>query len=388
MDIEIGSVATPQHGITELHQVRLSDAETKEPIGQVATIELAQQKDGFVLELLAPEIEASQLGKLFGHLHERLLCQGRGTAESFEIHAGEVTLIDLTASRTLVNVQASLTGTESGAQLSGSFQWADSVNSEENIRWSVSRNRDLSPPETSITVATGDDRLPCHLVARLWPHLARLGPEAEFSGTVAWRGGENGAGELSGALYRVDLDSLVSEHFPHVLSGKGTVRFESAIIEQGRVVSASGKFEVPKGGRISRSLLAAAAEHLELQHSAQSGREVMAYRRLACEFRIQGPLLRVAGTADPGTPGVVIFNPTSPLLTAPAKHSVPAVNLARALLPESQLQVPLASETSGLIQLLAAPQSAHVGHLQTARGSHVPTRLSPERSGSQVIRER
>src|SRR5204863_5790812 len=106
--------------------------------------------------------------------------------------------------------------------------------------------------------------------------------------------------ELRGTFFGVDLDSLVSEQFPQVLSGKATVKIEKTVIEEGRLLAAAGSAEVQTGGRISRSLLAAAAEHLQLQNGApSSGGDVVPYRRLAVGFRLDGSKLQFSGTADP-----------------------------------------------------------------------------------------
>lgn len=390
MTIKIGEVTYPQLGLAVLRQVELSDAETGEPIAYAAAIEVTQTADGYLVEAVAPEIEAAQLGRLAHILHERLLCQGGGSTARCEISASELTLNDKTASRTLVDLQAALEPAETGPRLTASFQWPEFVDSEHTIQWTLARNLNLSPPATSISVSTGKARLPCQLAGLIWPPLERLGPDAEFSGQVSWLPSKHGSAELLGTFSGVDLDALVSEQFPQVLSGKATVTIEKARIDAGRLVWAAGTVEVRTGGRISRSLLLAAAEHLKLQNeAASSGSEVLPYRRLACGFRIDGAQMKLSGSADAGSPGVLIANNTAPLLKVAPNHSASAASLARVLLPDSRVQVPLASQTSALVQLLPAPAvNPAAKDLQTARGSHIPTRLSPGGASTNVIRER
>jgi len=389
MKFIIGAVTYPEFGVTELQQVEVHDAETGQLVARAAAIEVTKSTDGYLIEAVAPEIEAAQLGRLSHILHERLMCQGSG-GERCEISASELTLNDQKASRTLVNLQAVLEPAESGPRLTALFHWPESLDSDTEIQWSLARNADLLPPATSISVNTGKARFPCHLASIFWPPLERLGPEAEFSGEVTWLLTDQGSAELRGTFFGVDLDSLVSEQFPQVLSGKATVKIEKTVIREGRLLAAVGSVEVHSGGRISRSLLASAAEHLHLQNAAAtSGTEVLAYRRLAVGFRLDGANLQLIGTADAGTPGVLITSRTTPLLTAPQSHTASAASLARVLLPGSLMQIPLASQTSSLVRLLPTPAiSAASQNAQTARRSHTPTRLSPGGSSTEVIRER
>ncbi|MGI8979240.1 MAG: hypothetical protein ACR2FY_08445 [Pirellulaceae bacterium] len=389
MSLRIGEVTYPQLGLAVLRQVELSDAETGESIARAATIEVTQTADGYGIEAVAPEVEAAQLGRLAQILHERLLCQGIDICRC-EFSASELTLNDKTASRTLVDLQAALEPVEAGPQLTASFHWPEAVDSEHTVQWTLARNLDLSPPATSISVSTGKARLPCQLAGLIWPPLERLGPEAEFSGQVSWLLSRHGSAELRGTFSGVDLDALVSEQFPQVLSGKATVRIERASIEEGRLLSAEGTVDVRTGGRVSRSLLVAAAQHLQLQNEAgSSGSEALSYRRLACGFRMDGPRLQLSGSADAGSPGVLMVKATGAVLRAPPNHSASAANLARVLLPDSGVHVPLASQTSGLVQLLPVPAAIPASKaLRTARGSHVPTRLSPGGASTHVIRER
>ena len=391
LTFKIEQVSYPQFGLAVLTRVELRDAETGEPVASAAAIEVTRAADGYTIEAVSPEIEAVQLGRLSRLMHERLLCQGSESIGRCEFSAREMTLLDKSFSRTIVNLQASLEPAETGPSVTASFQWPEAANAKHSVDCLLKRNLDVSPPATRISINTGKARLPCSLAANIWPPLERLGPEAEFAGEVSWHLSGEGSAELRGAFFGVDLDALVSEQFPQILSGTAVVRLESAVIADGRLMAATGMIEVPGGGRVGRSLLVAAAEYLKLQNEAgASGSEVLPYRRLAIGFQIDGSQLQLHGSADAVTPGVLISNHTAPVLIAQPKHIASAANLARVLLPDSQMQVPLASQTAGLVKLLPAPglKSASVENLQTARKSHIPTRISPGGSSPNVIRER
>jgi hypothetical protein len=390
MTVRIGGLSYPQMGLAELEGVELTDAETGDPFARAEAIEVEQTAEGCLIRLIAPEIDAAQLGRFTRILHDRLLCGGisRGLARC-DISARELTLLDDYAPRTLVDLDIVLEPTESGPRLAVSFLWPEATEEDERMHLALSRNSEISPPVTRLTVDTGRASLPCHLAAHFWQPLERLGPEAEFSGTASCTLASRSSAKLSGLLAGVDLDALVSEQFPQILSGNARIKVE-AVIEEGRLAAASGRIDVPAGGRISRSLLVAAAEHLGLDNEAGSDRgDVVAYRRLGIGFRIDGARLQLSGLADAGTPGVLISRNTAPLLKAPANHATAAVGLARVLLPDSQMQVPLASQTADLVQLLPAPAiiPASAERARSAR-SHTPTRLSPGGPSADVIRER
>lgn len=391
MTFRIERVSYPQFGLAVLTHVEVLDSETGEQLARAAAIEVTHRAEGYAIEAVAPEIEAEHLGRLSRVLHERLLCQGSSGIGHCEFTARELTLLDQFSSRTLVQLQGLLEPADTGPRLTTSFQWPEALDAKHTVVCRLSRNLAVFPPATSITVNTAQARLPCHLAARIWSPLERLGPEAEFAGEVSWHLSGGGSAELRGAFFGVDLDALVSEQFPQILSGTAIVRLESVVIADGRLMAATGMIEVPGGGRVSRSLLAAAAEHLKLQNEAgASGSEVLPYRRLAIGFKIDGSQLQLLGSADAVTPGVLISNHTAPVLIAQPKHIASAANLARVLLPDSRMQVPLASQTAGLVKLLPVPglKSASVENLQTARKSHIPTRISPSGSSPNVIRER
>jgi hypothetical protein len=390
LTIRIGEVTYPRFGLVVLTGVELSDPETEAAIARATAVEVANKADGYAIEVIEPEMEAAQLGRLSQVLHERLLCQGNSGFPHCEISASELTLNDKTVSRTLVNVQAALEPAETGPRLTAIFHWPEAVDSEHAIHWSLFRNLELSPPATTISLNTHQSRLPCRWAASFWTPLERLGSEAEFRGEVVWLLSRRASAEVRGTFSGVDLDTLVSEQFPQVLSGRAVVKIDSASIEDGRLRSAAGMVEVQAGGRVSRSLLQGTAEHLQLRNEAgSSGNEVLTYRRLAGGFRMDRSQLQVSGSADAEIPGVLMTNRTGPLLKTPPNHSTSVANLARVLLPDSRWQVPLASQTSGLVQLLGVPPPSPTAQdLRTARGGHIPTRLSPAGSSKSVIRER
>ena len=273
MTVKIGEANYPQLGLAELKQVELLDAETGIPFARVAAIEVRGSADGCLIQLIAPEIETAQLGPLSRVLHDRLLCSGNSHLMRCEISARELTIHGDADSRTLVDLVAVLEPADSGPLLSASFQWPEATGEGERVHCSLARNFEISPPVTQLSVETGQASLSCQLAAQFWPPLERLGPEAEFSGAVSCLLASPASAKLSGTLSGIDLDTLVSEQFSQILSGRAKIKLEEARFEHGRLASAAGTIEVPAGGRISRSLLVAASVRKAAPQSALSGKE-------------------------------------------------------------------------------------------------------------------
>ena len=68
---------------------------------------------------------------------------------------------------------------------------------------------------------------------------------------------------MAGRLGPLDLDALVTEQFPHQLSGRATLDLERAVIDRGQFAELCGTLRAAHGA-LSPSLLAAAQEHLQL----------------------------------------------------------------------------------------------------------------------------
>jgi hypothetical protein len=190
------------------------------------------------------------------------------------------------------------------------------------------------------------------------------------------------AGQIAGVLSGVDLDALVSEQFPHRLSGLADIRIDEATFAAGKLTAARGTFEA-SGGAVSRSLLAAAAEHLGLtaaERALAGPAEQLGFRRLAVGFELRGTALLLSGQADPRQDNVVMATASGPLLASPPGHAVPAIQLLRTLLPESGFQVPATRQTERLLSLLPLPEAPAA--IATRLPPHVPTRLAPSAADS------
>ena len=314
--------------------LRLRDPETRETVAEAAAVDAFYADDAWQIEAFQPVVNLTHLGRLLPRLHDRLLCGPAAKSDPLNLVARDVLLTSAVAQHSLAHLGASLSGSATGPLVAVELQPTDLA--DEPIRLSFVRNQQATPPRTNWQLATSAQPFPLTLLAGLAPQFARLGPECQFTGTVTSSessGAADWSGELSGTLTHVDFDTLVTEHFPHQLSGLGTIQIERAAIQNGRLVEFRGGIDIVAGS-VSKSLLTAAEEHLGLIHSSEAvatGASSIPFERLALNIALDGRLLRIAGRAGRQDEQSVILGHNGVLLSALSDHAVPAVNLLRAL---------------------------------------------------------
>jgi hypothetical protein len=325
--------------------------------------------------------EVEQLGLLARTLDHRVL---RGPASlgsddpygAIALFPSDLTLQGGSRSQTLHGLRGTLYGDAQAAKLDLEFSLPAAHAEAKPGRFTVSRKRAASPPETVWHVTSGGHAFPCAVLQDLAPPLARLGPDCSFTGDLRWVDSPSGSsGGIAGSFSGIDLDALVTEQFAHQLSGIADVEIASAAVSHGKLSQLAGTLRA-RNGAISPSLLAAAQEHLGLEVQidlpSESGRPV-AFDELALAFQLDGRSLHLSSAR--GEPGIFLSGPAGPLVAARPNHAVAAVNLLRALLPDNQFQVPATRQTGTLVSLLPVPD-LEPGHT-AALPAHTPTRLLP-----------
>jgi hypothetical protein len=226
-------------------------------------------------------------------------------------------------------------------------------------------------------LATGSTPLPCSLVASIWPIVAQVGKVCEFRGTIGasvendrWRA------QLRGQLSRIDLNLLVSRHFQHKLTGLADADLQLATIENGRIEAASGKLSAGPG-LIGRSLIDSAETSLQTPIAPEATKietRTLPYTRLHAAFQISPAGLALRG-AIPEMPGVLVANERTPLVLEPVAPLQSVLNLVRALVPVSELQVPATRESDYLTRALPIPSVAPAEGLDEPVPNARPVRL-------------
>jgi hypothetical protein len=196
------------------------------------------------------------------------------------------------------------------------------------------------------------------------PELGTLGSRCRFRGYIYANQDsgrhpiDNWSGGVTGQFTGVDLDRLVTDHFPHKLSGAADVDIKTAKFHHNRLEAATGTI-VGGPGVISRSLLQAAVKHMQFSSGVELEllRDQVPYNRLALDLFMDSRGLRIDGRCSSPQSGIVMTNDRLCLLAAPAAQYQPATALIKTLVPESTVQVPATNQTDWLVTHLLMPQA-------------------------------
>jgi hypothetical protein len=331
LKVEIATVAYPTIHLARLGKVRLSDPETGAEFARIRSLELSWSDEGWTVELSQPEIQLAQLPTVWKDLHERLFRQTEG--QRCELIAGDLTLHGEEGSQTLSQWQAVWEPGEELSRLATQGVLAG-AQSRAPIQLTIARDRRSQPPVTTWELDTAETALPCLPAAGDLPLLGALGKECKFRGQVQVALTERGwQGNLRGTLDPVDLNQLVTEHLPHKLSGQAAVSLEQCEFDAGRITLLRGTV-LSNGGYIGRSLLGAAATHLDMQEEGvrpASTQGHVYYKSLAFGFLLAPEGLTLTGQADRLQNGVMITAATSPILLEPAERQLAVNRLLHAL---------------------------------------------------------
>jgi len=315
----------------------------------------SQSETSLVMIASQPEIESEALG-LLGELLRRLLTRQSGRTDvEVWLSAGEVTLRAEENSQTLTELQGHIERADSVTRAEVSFRLAGAETSEAvGIR--ICRNHHTKPPTSSFELDTRGAELPCRMLAMGLAELTPLGPRSRFRGYIWAKENPGGQacqgweGEVTGQLLDVDLERLVTDQFPHKLSGTAEItvqsaRFRGGRLEEGVAVLAAGP------GVISGSLIDAAAGRLRMvcRREPPAGGDLMTYERLAVAALMDQQGLTFQGRCPDAQPGTIMADGHGPLLSEPPEQPQPVVLLLQALVPAYELQVPACRQTDWLM---------------------------------------
>ncbi|QDU29206.1 hypothetical protein ETAA8_43130 [Anatilimnocola aggregata] len=378
-----------QPNAAELKNVALFDPETGVPIATLALLEVIREEKQWKLIGWQAVVESAQLPQVMQVLQQRLLKMSATDALPCAIWLREITLRDAERSLTLVDLNGTWQSTKDGPLGGLQFRLPEAEPNAPRGRIVVQRNRQTSPPSTRWQFESGALPLPCSLAAPGWRDLRHLGIGATFLGQLELvDAGEQSSGRLRGTFEHVDLDALISEQFAHQLSGLAICKIEDATLEQNRLTMIRGTVQA-RDGWISRSLLQAATEHLQLHcpvaETLPASGAPVSYRQLSLGFDLRDGGLQLSGSADPLRAGVLLATGSGSILETPPRHQATSLGFVRMLVPESEWQVPAARPAQALARFLPLPELQNGA---TISRSHVPTRLNPPRNpDAPVIRQ-
>jgi hypothetical protein len=378
--VEISALSYPSFDVAVLDNVRLRDPETRAVVYECAAAEVQRTDAGWQIHASQLAVHSRSLSSAAAALHDALLRRGPADLPSIDLHARELTLHSTGGPQTLSPFHARLASGDTGptATIAFSLPAAQSA-AASPVQLTIARHRHRQPPVTWWQLDTAGQSLPLALLGDWFPDVAALGTNCRFDGQMTVSLGSGGwTGQLRGTLQNIDLDALVSEHFPHKLSGLAVLRLDRATFDDGRLIDLAGTLE-SSGGAISPSLVAASQQHLNLTRAADNATlrdgVLVPITRLSIRFHTDGNQL-VLSSGQPEKRSVLLANTAGPILEAPPQHRTAAVNLLRTLLPDNRYLVPATRQTSALVRLFPVPDMVPLADAPR-QALHTPTRLAP-----------
>ena len=363
LNVKLGGLEHVRPGVVLYEQFEATDPETSNAVLRCRLLEVARQQQTneqgqrrtvFLVTASQPEVEAASLPRVWQCLTRAL----EGFCGSFDadiqVATSELTLQAATNSQTLTAVEGAIENVAGGSHAHVQFRLAG-AETPEPILIRVVRDRQKSLPTSGFELYTGDGELPCNVLAMGLPDLRPLGPSCCFTGRIWGEEARDGwQGQVAGNLAKVDLGRLVSENFPHHFSGIGNVeilaaRFCHGRLEEGSVIVTAGP------GIIDRSLMSAAVECLRLMPGQLPKGDTVQYEQLAFLATLDAQGLRLGGRCETPDRAILTDESRRCLLGESLEQSVPAVALARMLVPPSIELVPASRQTDRLLSVLPVP---------------------------------
>lgn len=364
LNVKLGGLQRLRPGVVLYEQVEATDPETSQPVLRCRLLEVAwqQQPDAqgqyrtvLAVKASQPEVQAASLPRIWQSLARTLEGSCGPLETDVQLSASELTLQAGDNSQTLTNVEGVVENLSAGTLAQIQFRLAG-ADTPEPILIRTARNRQKSPPANSFELYTGDGELPSNVLAMGLADLKPLGSRCRFKGRIWGEEASDGwQGEIAGEFADLDLGRLVSEHYPHRLAGAAKVEILSAHFCRGRLEEGSAIVEAGPG-IIGRSLMTAAIECLGLMPGQNQlpASEQVPYEQLAFLATLDAQGLRLSGRCN--TPDrAILSDGRHSLLGESLEQSVPAVALARMLVPQSVVQVPASRQTDRLLNLLPVP---------------------------------
>ena len=361
--VKLDAVRHLRPGVVLYDGIELADPETGRTILRSRCLELAWRRQadeqGHLQPTLCviasqPEVETATIGVVWRWV-QRLLENSPGRLEAnVQVSADAVTLRADDRSQTMTEVAALLEASPSRTTAQLKFHMPGTNTPEAGIR--IVRNREVSPPASRFELTTGDGELPCSVLALAIDELKPLGPRCRFYGQfMAAETPDGWEGDVAGQLVEVDFGSLISDHFPHRLSGIGKVTNLTARFRRGQLEECCGVIAAERG-TIGRSLLEAANKRLGLVLAPElpSGDHIP-YQELAMSVVLDVNGLRLRGLCSTGEPGTILSDGRNRLLGESSRGSQPMAALVQTLVPQSIVQVPFCRQSDWLMRHLPGP---------------------------------
>ena len=357
--VTIGAVSYPQPGVTRLAGLTVAEPHGEQPLLQIARLDLHRENGRWLAE--TSEITLTPGSHGLWPLLRRCAEPTPGIADAaLQLITQKVTLHGPTGDTTLRHFSADR-GRVNGASLMLSVMASEDATAPLRLELQ-------SQPDGALRAQldTGTPGLPAPLAALMLPAAARLGSQANLSGTLDCTLSETDAtGQLSGELSGIDLQSLTTEDIPPELAMRGTAKLtiNELHFRNGRVTSARGSFHSSRG-TVGPGFMAAAMEALRLRSGASlesmaAFRGPVPFGELGFDLTLDAKQLKLVGRCIGAPAGTLMTGrpDNAPLLTTTSEPLLPT-SLARMFSPQSLDWVPATPQAQWLLDRLPVTASA------------------------------
>jgi hypothetical protein len=359
--IALEDVQHPMPGATRLTNVAMRDPQLNQLIAHIREINIDRRGGLIQIEASQPQLQTEQLATLWRRIDERVL-RGFPRESSVELVAGEITFVSPPGhSQTLTDVRIDLRHGDV-SRMRAAYRVAG-VSMQRSAEIRIDQLHSNDEARTKMSWQTGGAALPLAAWAGRFPALVHLGPRAEFRGEATIDLDANTwSANLSGELLHVDLDRLVSDQFPHKLSGEARIALERAEVRNGQMVWTIGRIDAGPGV-IGGSLMEAARQHWQWSASAGTGQSenpsaaLGRYTRLGAQFELNGKTLQLAGACPSAVQDTILIGQDDAHWQTPGENAYASISLIRVLAGSSDSQVPATTAARQLIRVLPLPDA-------------------------------
>jgi len=269
--VEAASLTSPTPGRFRLRQVTLADIETSDTLLAVERLDIHQAGQVTKLNAKGLSITNQQVSQVARCAHRLLTIDSPG---EFSIEASDLSWLDdataaeqqLFAGRILTAQLTELGGDDEPSGRQWEAALADLESPNQAIQLSITRNRQLSPPATRVSLDTSRASAPMSLVSQLARELPACGTDASFKGNAIMTVSNTAAsGELTGDLRRVSLGKFCQ--LP--VEAEGDVENFQMEWAGSRVISASGVARCNAGAMDGQLVAVMQRLYIEAQPAAR-----------------------------------------------------------------------------------------------------------------------
>lgn len=371
MLIRADDVLYPAPRQIRLKNVQLSDTETDQTILSAREVDAALYDDSWRAHLSQPELDIKQLDQVATLLERWYEDRLVYAPAQVWIVPTALTLRTDHSSVTLDRLEAVLEPAAAGPLARIRFIIAGS-NAKVPSEIRLERDRRSAPSTTRVVLDTGDACLPCSMLLAPLKIANSFGDGSRFRGRIEFRTTQQGweIEHFAGVLSDADLRSLITEQFPHYLTGTAKVEVLEAGFASGRLAHAKGRF-VSINGQIGESLLTSAESMLQIKRSCPEGPDRFEYDQLAFWFEVNDDALSILGACEGLPSGTLLSRGPEPLAYEPPVTQA-LLSFVQMLVPQSRFAVPATRETDWLIRRIPVPSAiSAVETAPTARSLRV-----------------